>query len=241
MNSVLIIDDEEIIRHTIRKMGQWESFGMKVVGEAANGIDGLRMICEQKPDIVFLDMRMPGLSGAEVIEKLEERGIRLKLVVVSGFDSYTYTRMALRYGAVDYLLKPIDREEMLALLKRLQHVLALEENDQDGARFEGNTLAAVHRRIDANCCDPLTLESLASEFFLNKEYLSRAFKKRYGIGITALIHRSRLEIAKRLLLEGRKVGDVAQQTGYGDTTYFGRVFRKYEGLSPSEYVDAHKL
>lgn len=243
MTKVLLIDDEEIIRRTIRKMGRWEDFGMEVVGDAENGLLGLQMIERMRPDVVFLDMRMPGLTGVEVIEALLEKGIRVKLVVVSGFDSFEYTRMAIRYGAIDYLLKPIERGEFNALLGRLAHALELEyevSGTPENPGPEGDTLAAIRRHILQDCTQPLSLESMASEFFLNKEYLSRAFKKRYGIGITSLIHTRRLALAKELLKQGFKVRDVAERTGYEDVNYFGRVFRKYEGISPSEYTEEHK-
>lgn len=239
MSRVLIIDDEEIIRRTIFRMGQWEKHGMQVIGEAENGLDGLSMICSLKPDVVFLDMRMPGLLGTQVIEALLEREIHVKLVVVSGFDSYEYMKMTIRYGAVDYLLKPIQREEMEALLERLEHVLAM-EGANSAIVDESDTLAAIHCRIEQNCCQPLSLESLAQEFFLNKEYLSRAFKKRYGTGITAMIHTCRIAMARTLLEKGLKIRDVAERTGYEDVSYFGRCFRKYAGMSPSEYQEQHQ-
>jgi len=241
MYSALIIDDEEIIRRTIRRIGNWEAYGIQVAGEAENGLQGLEMIERLRPDIAFLDMRMPGLMGTEVIEALLRRDIRIKLVVISGFDSFEYSRMALRYGALDYLLKPIERGEFNAVLKRLQHVLDMERGSGREAPA-ADTLEAIRRHIERDCCAPLTLESLASEYFLNKEYLSRAFKKRYDIGITALIHTKRMEIARTLLAQGYKVGDAAESTGYGDVNYFGRVFRKYVGTSPSEYSgESHRL
>ena len=239
MYNVLIIDDEEIIRRTIRKIGVWDEHHMQVVGEAENGLAGLGMIERLRPDIAFLDMRMPGLMGTEVIEALLEKNIRLKLVIVSGFDSFEYSRMALRYGALDYLLKPINREEFDAVLSRLEHVLSLERGESPDPG-SADTLEAIRLRIERDCCQMLTLDTLASEYFLNKEYLSRAFKKRYAVGITALIHTKRMEIAKTLLSQGRKVHDVAEKTGYGDVNYFGRVFRKYVGCSPSEFNDSQR-
>lgn len=248
MTKVLIIDDEEIIRRTIRKLGRWEEFGMEVAGEAENGLLGLQMIEQQTPDVVFLDMRMPGLTGAQLIQALLEKQIRVKLVVISGFDSFQYAQMAIRYGAIDYLLKPIEREEFNGLLHRISRAIALERGTEEASSPEkpdtlltqGDTLAAIRRRIEQDCTQSLSLESLASEFYLNKEYLSRAFKKRYGTGITSLIHTKRLVLAKTLLQQGFKIRDVAERTGYEDVNYFGRVFRKYERLSPSEYAEAYK-
>lgn len=111
MLKVLIADDEFIVRRAIRRIGEWEQLGMEVCGETSDGYATLTFILEQKPDIVILDMRMPGMSGEDILEELKKRDIKIKIIVVSGFDSFSYVRKALRYGVADYILKPVDRTE----------------------------------------------------------------------------------------------------------------------------------
>ena len=119
MIKVMIADDEHMVRRTIRAVGKWEENGMEIIGEARNGIEALEIIKKEKPEVLFLDMRMPGLSGSEILERLGEREEKPIVVIVSGYDDFEYARKALKYGAMDYILKPIERNVFNKVLERI--------------------------------------------------------------------------------------------------------------------------
>ena len=119
MLKVLIADDERIVRKTLRLIGNWDEYEMEIVGEAQNGMEALEMIDQLKPDILLLDMKMPGLSGNQILEQLTGDRKRIHVIVISGYDDFEYARMALKYGAIDYLLKPINRNEFNQALHRI--------------------------------------------------------------------------------------------------------------------------
>lgn len=98
----------------------WLSYGISEVYEAEDGGEALAIALKEKPDIVITDIRMPGLSGIDLMKKLNENSIFSKMIVVSGYDDFEYAQGALRAGAANYLLKPVDEEELLdAELARL--------------------------------------------------------------------------------------------------------------------------
>jgi two-component system response regulator YesN len=112
MYTVLIIDDEPWSREIIKALGSWESLKLQVIGEAQDGTEGIRLTRELKPNIVVTDMRMPGLEGVELLKTMKEEFPCLKVIVMSGYNDFIYLKQAIRSRAIEYLLKPINQEEL---------------------------------------------------------------------------------------------------------------------------------
>lgn len=115
---VVLIDDEAWTRDTIKRMGKWRELGCRIAGEASDGLSGLECIRQLDPQLIITDMKMPGLDGARMLRKLQEQELRAKVIIVSGYSDYSYTRQALTSHAVDYLLKPIQEEEFNQILEK---------------------------------------------------------------------------------------------------------------------------
>lgn len=130
MWKVVIVDDERWIRRGLIQSIPWDQFGLELVGEAGDGQEAYTIALEQKPDLLFLDMRMPGLDGKELIAMLNRDMPELLTVVVSGYSDFEYTKEAIRHKAFDYLLKPVKKEELAALLEKATSELAKRENEK---------------------------------------------------------------------------------------------------------------
>lgn len=116
---ILIIDDEMIVRQGIKYMLNWEQEGFRLVGEASDGKEGLRLIEELHPDIVLLDVVMPVLNGIEFSDVVREKYPEIQFIILSGYDNFEYVKATLLNGAVDYILKPtINPETLLAALQK---------------------------------------------------------------------------------------------------------------------------
>ncbi|MBU5673790.1 response regulator transcription factor [Paenibacillus brevis] len=102
---IAFIDDEPLVRNHLRSLLAWEETGFVVCGEAGDGQQGMELVKSQQPDVVIVDMSMPGMNGLELTRQLSEAYPRLKIIVLSSYDSFEYVRGSLSYGAVDYLLK----------------------------------------------------------------------------------------------------------------------------------------
>jgi len=116
---VLIVDDEKMVREGIVATLPWEELHLKVVGTAANGRDALSLIRNLKPHIVLTDIRMPFLDGLGLMEAIQQEAPQIKTIILSAYDEFEYARKALKLGAVDYLIKPIQAEELVAVLRRV--------------------------------------------------------------------------------------------------------------------------
>ncbi|WP_020619169.1 response regulator [Paenibacillus daejeonensis] len=118
MMSVIIVDDERWNRDMIRTLGAWEELDLEIVGEAEDGQSALELAERLQPTILITDMRMPGTDGIWLLEQIRQLLPKIQIIVVSGYDDFKYTKPAVRHQAVEYLLKPIDPEELNDTLGR---------------------------------------------------------------------------------------------------------------------------
>lgn len=153
MFKVLIIDDEEPAREAIKILADWNSVNIYEVFEAWDGKNGIRLIEEKKPDIILVDMKMPGMDGMQLLRIVQSQYPDLAVIVISGFDNYEYTRQALHSRVMDYLLKPIKRNELNAALEKAVAAISDRRKTQS-------------RHIDKNILLNLSLPSLKEKVFL---------------------------------------------------------------------------
>lgn len=141
MYKVLIVDDERLIRDGLRTLIDWEATGFVVADAAADGQDALDKLAGLEPDLVIADIRMPGMSGLELMQRAQNGRPRPpRFVFLSGYADFEYAREALRLKAEGYLLKPVDEEELIGYLDKVR--LALDEERSDDAAGSGSEQAA---------------------------------------------------------------------------------------------------
>lgn len=124
MCKVLIADDEVHICKLIENLIDWNDLGMWIVGVANDGLTAYEMLLEYRPDVVISDIRMAGFDGIELIQHAREAGLDTNFVFISGYRQFEYVKNAMKYGAVDYLLKPINKEELTRVLLHIKERLA---------------------------------------------------------------------------------------------------------------------
>ena len=248
MCSILIVDDEQRVRDGLAKYLSGVGPPFHVAGVASDGLEALQMVDRLQPDVVITDINMPHMDGLTFVESLREANDEAQVIILSGYDEFAYAQRAIRAGACEYLLKPVDRGYLLALLQKLWGKVmrlrqqaspilseALEKPIEDD---DLGTRAVV--RVLASWNDPtLTLDAIAAELFVNTNYLRQLFKKRTGIPFVRYIREYRLRQAQKLLLQtDLQVQQVAERVGYEDSRYFTNCFRDQFGQSPSEYKEA---
>lgn len=120
MLHVLVADDEKNIRDGLKLLLDWEALGFSVDYEAASGDETLNIILDKKPDLVLLDIRMPGMIGIDVIKNSRERGFKGRFIIISGYSDFTYAKEAIRFGVENYITKPIDEDELEAAVIKIK-------------------------------------------------------------------------------------------------------------------------
>ncbi len=243
MYQALIIDDENPVRIAITALGNWHSLGMKEPAYAKNGKEGLSCMRELHPDIVFVDMQMPTMGGAEFLKIAREEFPNTKFIVVSGYDYFEYAHAAIQSGAIDYLLKPIVKEDLDAALQKAVKLLNLENDISEVVALPDDTIISpndairiIKEYIEQNYCQDIKISMFSDRYFFSKEYLSKLFKRKYGCGIYEYALKLRMDRAKELISQpDLQVQEISDRLGYSNNNYFSKAFKNYYGLSPTEY------
>ena len=119
MYRVLLVDDEPIVLSSLSAILPWDLLECQLVGTAANGMDAYNKICDEYPDIVITDIKMPLLNGLELIERAKKLDADIDFVVLSGYDDFAFAQSAMKFGVKDYHLKPVRKEELTATLQKI--------------------------------------------------------------------------------------------------------------------------
>lgn len=234
MTRIVIVEDEVRIRQGLGNLISKIDPDCRVVGEAENGYEGLKMIRDLTPDIVITDIRMPKMSGLEMVEKLREFHLDCRVVIISGYADFEYARKGISLGVSEYLLKPITIASVRELLKRMaggekEEAAAMEQYSQ--------VIHDMVKTIETDYAQRLGLDIFAEKYRLTPEYISNLFTKETGITFSNYLKKVRIEHAKDLLLNtNMKIYEVACSVGYPDQKYFSKVFKEYTGLSAKQFV-----
>lgn len=144
MYRVMIVDDEVHIRDGLKRIIEWEEYDTCIVAEAKNGVEALQKMKEERPDILIVDIQMPVMDGLALLEEIDRRGLPVQSVVLSGHEHFEYVRAAMRHGAVNYLLKPLESDELVLTLTEIVEGLRLQ---QERAAREGEALQQMRTNL----------------------------------------------------------------------------------------------
>ncbi len=246
MYRVMLIDDEEKMRKLLKLTVEWEMLGYKVVGEASSGIEAINTIDEVNPDVLFVDIRMPFMDGIEFAKVAINRYPYLKIFILTAYNDFEYARRCIGIGVTQYLLKPINKSEINEALSHLKESLDFTQQEQGDVHPSVSvtdtysTVEKIKAYLLENFNNPeLNLTQVAQVFGFNPSYLSRLFKEETGHAFTDFLNGCRMEYAISLAKENQYMYQVAGQVGIPDPNYFGKCFKKYTGVSFSQYVKIH--
>lgn len=240
MHRVVLIDDERIIVEGLRRVIRWEEYNCQVVGTASDAEEGARLIWELSPQILFTDIRMPGMDGLAMIAGLRSEFPELQVTILTGYGDFAYAQEAIRLGVTRYLLKPSKMEEirealvaMTGHLNRKQTAPLEEEPSQNASSFIVNQALTF---MEKNYRQKLTLQIVAECSYVSQWHLSKLLNRHTGKSFYDILNSIRIEKAKALLTDpSLKIGEIAELVGYADTAHFARTFKKLEGMSANEY------
>lgn len=247
---VLIVEDEKIIRLGLTNTIDWLGMGCTVAGSAGDGVTGLAMIRELKPDVVITDIRMPGMDGLTMIAEAKKT-CEFRSVLLTSYAEFDYAQQAVDVRAYAYLLKPLDEARLAAVIAQIR-----EDAERERARSAAQPLfsadlpegesdlaakdplvAVALSRIEQCSREKLSVEGIAKELFISPSYLSRRFKMVTGHTFLDMLNKRRVREAIRCFASGEtSVSRVAEMTGFSDYKHFCSVFKRYTGRTPRDYL-----
>jgi len=222
--------------HTaIRALIDWPQLGASPPLSAYTDIEGIRCMEQERPDIAFVDMNMPTVGGEHFMKNVAQNHPYCRMIVVSGYDEFHYARAAIQYDAIDYLLKPIDGDALLAALKKAIKSLPERERTID-VDNPAEVIAAVKDYLDHHFSEEISMEKLADRFYFSKEYLNKLFHTRFGCPIYEYVLQIRMDKAAEYLADpAMQIQEIAGKLGYANANYFSKAFKHRYGVTPSEY------
>lgn len=223
MIRTIICDDEEATIIILKKLIDSFSLPLEIVGIAKDGKEAVKFINKHKPDLVFLDIRMPYYNGFEVMEKIEKTSV----IIITAFDTFEYAREALRYGVKDILVKPIGSNDLKVAINR-----AIGWNITEDP-LVNTALEYIHN----NYKEDINLQDVSEYVFCSNNHLARIFKKTMDTTIMNYIHKIRIEKAIQILeLKESSIQEISEKVGYNNINNFYKHFKNITGSTPLKYI-----
>lgn len=237
----MVIDDEISARRLLQESIDWKMFDMELVGEAASGIEAINIIDELRPDITFVDISMPFMDGIEFTQLATKRYPELIIIILTACDDFEYARQCVSLPVVEYMLKPIVRQDVSEVLSRVKKNLDKKNICEQviNQDIELSAIEQIKQYIQDNFTDSrINLTSVAQHFGFSPCYLSRKFKQETGKSFVEFLMECRMELAIELAGTNNKMFCTADAVGIPDPNYFGRCFKRHTGISYSEFVNS---
>ena len=244
MYALCIIDDEAEQLDGLASYYPWGQDGFSVSATFTNGRDALAWFETHNADAVLTDIKMPFITGLDVIKTLTEKGNPPLFCIMSAYDDFAFAKEAIHYGVQDYLVKPASFAEIHEAFLRLKEKLDKKKViiPPSPLSHDENPLIAEALAIITKRPGEITLQSLADTLGINISYLSRLFKEKTGTNFQEYLLKTKMETAKVMLSGTAEYTnkDIAKALGYQDTQNFCRTFKKNVGKTPGSYRENTK-
>ena len=246
MYNVFLADDEPWVLLGLKNMINWGDYGFTICGEATDGQKAWERISHLHPDLIISDIRMPGLSGIELLKRVRESLMQAEWILISGYTEFEYAKAGLQLGCMDYLVKPIYEENLIECLEKARIKLQkedtkdlekdfLDEQDEMGYLSEKRIVKEMFQYMKEHYQN-LTQQQLAETFCMSTSAVSQMIKRYTGKTYSDNLLDVRIQKAQDLLRKTNKsIEQIAEETGYNDYFYFVKVFKKATGISPTNY------
>ena len=239
--SLLIVDDEEIIRKGLKQYMPWEEMKFFITGEAETGAQALEAVRRLRPDVVLCDIRMPQMDGLTFVRHLREERLSCRVVMLTGYTDFELMRSAIVLNVDDYVQKPVDMVELRKVFEHLRQVLDEERTDAP-AEEEVKTgryaslIDDIQTYINENYAT-VRLKDLEDLTHYSQNYLCKIFQQETGMQFSDYLRDVRLRKAAQILQEDYrvKVYEVSELVGYKNNKSFAKAFFQKYGMTPSDY------
>ncbi len=239
MYQVYLVDDDALILEEIIQSVPWMDNGYEVVGFSTYPDRAMEEISTLRPQVVFCDLKMPGMDGNELVSRLRKYFPDMEFVMLSAYGTFEDSRTFFLQNGFDYILKPLQQIEIQIVLERLSAKFSEKTEQMQPMEQESinPSFTALIAYITEHFNKRFTLEGLGRQFNLNPNYICNLFAKHYHSTLTRFLTNLRMNEAVRLMSVGQKAfKEIAIDCGYTDYYYFCKVFKEVFKMSPTQYL-----
>ncbi|MCB9135120.1 MAG: AraC family transcriptional regulator [Anaerolineales bacterium] len=246
MFNCILVDDEKWVGIDIQKTVQWMDYGFNPPIYFQNPHEAFDAICSEKPEVVITDVRMPGMTGLDLIGRLRARKIESEIVILSAYEDFEAAQIALRLRVFDYCLKPIKVPQIESVLEALAEKFRTKSKGHqivtDQRKEYSSVILKVISYLEENMEEKITLSDVAEKIYINKNYLCSLFHEETGKTFSEYLTELRIEQAKHLLQHSElTIMEISEKLAYCDNFYFTKVFKRKMGMSPNRYRKLHPM
>jgi YesN/AraC family two-component response regulator len=235
MYTAYTVDDDYLMLEEMKDFVPWQEHGFELIGSATDPLTALDEVTDLKPDVIFVDLKLPRIDGNKFIEKVHELGMTPVFVMVSGYDDFEGVRTFFKQNGFDYILKPIDSEDIGIVLRKIYTKLSANDsvNDETTDNPIFNRLILY---VKDNYTNNISLDDLSREFGYNRNYICNMFSKYLNTSFSKYVTKLRMEKAVDLLNDNLLMKkEIANKLGYKDYYHFYKVFKEYFGYAPGKH------
>ncbi|NHL29858.1 response regulator, partial [Clostridium botulinum] len=216
----------------------------RIIAEACNRREAIELDRKFNPDIIIIDVKMPGIDGIKASQIIKEQNKNKIIIMITAYDDFELVHKALLLGVNDYILKPIKPSELIDAINNIFVNLKINKDtyvEKSVNELKEVPIKAAIEYIQNNFDEKVSLEQMASICNLSPCYFSKVFKKAVGVNFVSYVNDTKINKAKELLENTDiPVLNVALDLGFDDCGYFIRVFKKSQGVTPKKYREVHK-
>lgn len=243
MYRLIIADDEFLVRNGLISCVDWNALGYEIVGQFEDGEDVIAYVSENPVDVIFTDVKMFYVSGIEVAQWCIANQPSVKVVFVSGYKEFDYVKKAMELGVCDYVLKPIDMDEIKRVFSKIKRELDTYSKQEKSMPINNGIAVSdeyiienARAYVEQHLAEDFGLDDVAAHLYLSKSHFSREYKRLTGDSFMSYVIQRRMEEASDLVKKGvDSPCKIAKAVGYSDLKYFQKCFKKYAGCSIREY------
>ena len=247
MYRILIVDDEAKIREVLAEYAEFEGYQ---ADQAADGMEAVAKCRQNDYDIIIMDISMPEMNGVMAAKYIRQIDDKCSIIFLTAYDDFEYARNAIKIRALDYLLKPCDINDLLAVMD-----MAIQKLDRE-CDFKGNTkenkperkrenvknfdeqttIKYLREYVENNYTFDISMQEVAEDMGYSDAYFSKLFKQYFNQNFTAYLTEYRIKKAKELLTDtNNSIKDISRMVGYEDSNYFAKIFKRIVGEIPSKF------
>ena len=229
MLKVLIVDDESIIREGLKTIINWSEYGFEICDTASNGREGLQKVQEHRPDLAIVDIKMPVMDGIKMAEQLREQKDQCRVIILTAYSDFTYAQKFIELGAVSYILKPVEQEDLVKVLEKVKMQIEIENEMRLG--IDTSLLLSRDKILEGFVTQ--TIDEVMTGQYIKQYQLDFPWQH-YRVGLVDVGREYTLDMRMKRCIRDR-IEKIVSDNSYGYVfeidSYIGILFRELCDLS----------